>query len=87
MFRLCFAHRQVGLRCYAREAESRGGGWHEAKVVEVDGDRVLVHFKGWNTKFDIWLPTAKVCVKRCIPMHCLCNISVVLFLTRPFSLA
>jgi hypothetical protein len=80
-------HRQVGLRCDAREAESRGSGWYEAKVVEVDGDRVLVHFKGWSTKFDTWLPTTKVCVKRRIPMHCLCNISVVLFLTRPVSLA
>ena len=77
------------MRCDAREAESRGSGWYEAKVVEVDGDRVLVHFKGWSTKFDTWLPTTKVCVKRCIPMHCLCtcNISVVLFLTRPVSLA
>ena len=75
------------MRCDAREAESRGSGWYEAKVVEVDGDRVLVHFKGWSTKFDTWLPTTKVCVKRCIPMHCLCYISVVLFLTRPVSLA
>lgn len=30
--------------------------WNEAHVIEEDGDKVKVHFKGWVSKWDEWLP-------------------------------
>ena len=31
--------------------------WHVSRIVEVDaqGQRALVHFNGWNPKFDTWI--------------------------------
>ena len=48
----------VGQRCDAMDDCS--GRWAAAAVVEVDrgGGRVRVHFVGWKSKWDRWLPFA-----------------------------
>jgi hypothetical protein len=46
-----------GLRC---DAQDKFGGWYQAKIMLVDGDKVKVHFKGWGredgkSKWDEWM--------------------------------
>ena len=39
-----------------------GQEWYASKVVEVSEQepRWLVHYQGWNSRFDEWLPSASV---------------------------
>eukprot|EP01043_Picozoa_sp_COSAG02_P017031 COSAG02_NODE_763_length_17431_cov_18.031502_5_plen_1607_part_00 len=39
----------------AVDAQDRMGAWLPGRVVAVEKDRVKVHFKGWNAKFDEWI--------------------------------
>eukprot|EP00475_Leptophrys_vorax_P021286 TRINITY_DN28_c0_g1_i1.p1 TRINITY_DN28_c0_g1~~TRINITY_DN28_c0_g1_i1.p1 ORF type:complete len:571 (+),score=130.99 TRINITY_DN28_c0_g1_i1:91-1713(+) len=42
--------------------------WYEAQIIQLDASRdsVLVHFKGYHSKFDIWLPIHSNRIK---PLH------------------
>ena len=37
-------------------AQDRAGDWLESKIVEWKHGKFLVHFLGWNSRFDEWLP-------------------------------
>jgi hypothetical protein len=39
---------------YSVRAQDVTGQWLEGKVIEVEGGRALVHFLGWNSKYDEW---------------------------------
>ena len=36
----------------ARDSEGR---WFDSVVVEVDGSKVKVHFRGWSSRWDTWV--------------------------------
>jgi hypothetical protein len=36
------------------------GEWWRAVVLEADGERVRVHFVGWDAKYDAWVPPSRV---------------------------
>ena len=46
---------EVGMRL---EASDKFGWWYTAKVVKLDRRKrgVLVHFEGWNSRFDEFIP-------------------------------
>jgi NMD protein affecting ribosome stability and mRNA decay len=39
---------------YEVRAQDMSGKWLDGKVVEREGKKVLVHFTGWNSKYDEW---------------------------------
>ena len=39
---------------YDVKGQDMAGTWLDGKVVDVQGKKVLVHFLGWNSKFDEW---------------------------------
>ena len=39
---------------YEVRAQDVTGKWLDGKVIKVEGKKVLVHFTGWNSKFDEW---------------------------------
>ncbi len=34
------------------------GKWYESTVCDVKEDKIFVHFEGWSSKWDEWLPKA-----------------------------
>lgn len=45
----------MGMLVDARDTQER---WCEAKIVDLDAKKreVFVHYVGWNTRYDAWLP-------------------------------
>ena len=49
----------VGARLESKARDSTGGEqWFAAKVLEVEADRVLVHYMQWNARHDEWIPSS-----------------------------
>eukprot|EP00093_Oithona_nana_P004167 04167.XXX_158335_159279_1 [CDS] Oithona nana genome sequencing. len=52
------AHWVVGARLESKSRDSSGGEqWFPAKVLEVEGDKILVHYMQWNARHDEWIPS------------------------------
>ena len=52
------AHWSVGSRLESKSRDSNGGEqWFPAKVLEVEADKVLVHYMQWNARHDEWIPS------------------------------
>lgn len=39
---------------YEVKAQDMQGKWLKGKVVEREGQKVRIHFNGWNSKYDEW---------------------------------
>ena len=49
----------VGARLESKARDTNGGEqWYPAKVLEVEADRVLVHYMQWNARHDEWIPSS-----------------------------
>ena len=47
----------VGSRLESKARDSNGGEqWFPAKVLEVEAERILVHYMQWNARHDEWIP-------------------------------
>ena len=52
------ANWSVGSRLESKSRDSNGGEqWFPAKVLEVEADKVLVHYMQWNARHDEWIPS------------------------------
>ena len=52
------AHWVVGARLESKSRDSSGGEqWFPAKVLEVEADKILVHYMQWNARHDEWIPS------------------------------
>ena len=48
----------VGARLESKARDSSGGEqWFPAKVLEVEADKILVHYMQWNARHDEWIPS------------------------------
>ena len=48
----------VGSRLESKARDSSGGEqWFPAKVLEVEADKILVHYMQWNARHDEWIPS------------------------------
>ena len=48
----------VGSRLESKARDSNGGEqWFPAKVLEVEADKILVHYMQWNARHDEWIPS------------------------------
>ena len=48
----------VGARLESKARDTNGGEqWFPAKLLEVEADRVLVHYMQWNARHDEWIPS------------------------------
>ena len=48
----------VGSRLESKARDSNGGEqWFPAKVLEVEAERILVHYMQWNARHDEWIPS------------------------------
>ena len=51
-------HWSVGSRLESKSRDSNGGEqWFPAKVLEVEADKILVHYMQWNARHDEWIPS------------------------------
>ena len=46
------SHISVGDTIDAKDSEGR---WFDSRIVEVDRDRVKVHYNGWSSRWDSWV--------------------------------
>jgi hypothetical protein len=59
---VCLAQKDAKFRNSLEEgsdvrAQDRAGKWLEAKVAGVKTGKLLIHFLGWNSRFDEWCAT------------------------------
>lgn len=44
---------KIGSRLIALDTQNI---WYSAKVCHFDGDKIFIHFEGWTSKYDEWIP-------------------------------
>ena len=37
-----------------------GGSWYAAEVLRVNGGLTLIHYTGWNSSWDEWIPDGRI---------------------------
>jgi hypothetical protein len=38
------------------DCKDEHGQWLEARVIELEPDRIKVHYRKWHSRFDAWIP-------------------------------
>jgi hypothetical protein len=41
---------------YADVRDDLTGNWYEVRIQEIKNDMIFIHYNGWSTEYDEWIP-------------------------------